>query len=107
MRNSPAVVLLIVGVLIAHSLWSQFRFTFRYHPTVGANDVANQLTGRAAVASSTTASSLIPQHRCAICLFGLPRAFESLVLPSLVKNVVRPNARHGCDYFVHYYNITH
>ena len=27
--------------------------------------------------------------RCAINLFGLPRAFESLVLPSLLKNVIQ------------------
>ena len=27
--------------------------------------------------------------RCAINLYGLPRAFESLVLPSLVKNVIQ------------------
>jgi hypothetical protein len=44
--------------------------------------------------------------KCAINLFGLPRAFQSLVLPSLVKNVIQPNAIHNCDYFVHYYNLT-
>ena len=37
---------------------------------------------------------------CAINLFGLPRAFRSLVLPSLIQNVVSKN---DCDYFVHYY----
>jgi hypothetical protein len=46
------------------------------------------------------------QDRCAVCLYGLPRAFESLVLPSLRENVIRPNARYGCDYFVHYYNAS-
>lgn len=45
--------------------------------------------------------------RCAINLYGLPRAFESLVLPSLIKNVIRTNAGYHCDYFVHYYNLTH
>ena len=40
---------------------------------------------------------------CAILLFGLPRAFKDFVLPSLEKNVIGPNARYGCDYFVHYY----
>lgn len=43
---------------------------------------------------------------CAINLFGLPRAFQSLVLPSLIKNVLEPNAKYQCDYFVHYYNLT-
>jgi hypothetical protein len=45
--------------------------------------------------------------KCAVNLFGLPRAFRSLVLPSLVENVIRPNALHHCDYFVHYFNLTH
>jgi hypothetical protein len=47
-----------------------------------------------------------PEERCAINLFGLPRAFQSLVLPSFIQNVIRPNAAHNCDYFVHYYNLT-
>jgi hypothetical protein len=47
-----------------------------------------------------------PDERCAINLFGLPRAFQSLVLPTLLQNVIRPNAAHNCDYFVHYYNLT-
>ena len=29
------------------------------------------------------------EERCAINLYGLPRAFKSLVLPSLIKNVIR------------------
>ncbi|KAG7345784.1 hypothetical protein IV203_033315 [Nitzschia inconspicua] len=46
------------------------------------------------------------QHRCAINMFGLPRSFRDHVLPSLVENVIKVNARHDCDYFVHYYNKT-
>jgi hypothetical protein len=45
--------------------------------------------------------------KCAINLFGLPRAFESLVLPSLVQNVIGPNALYNCDFFVHYFYLTH
>jgi hypothetical protein len=45
--------------------------------------------------------------KCAINLFGLPRAFQSLVLPSLVQSVIRPNALYNCDYFVHYYYLTY
>lgn len=41
---------------------------------------------------------------CAINLYGLPRSFESLVLPSLVKNVIEPNAKYNCHYYVHYYD---
>jgi hypothetical protein len=47
-----------------------------------------------------------PEERCAINFFGLPRAFQSLVLPSIIENVIRPNAAHNCDYFVHYFNLT-
>jgi hypothetical protein len=42
--------------------------------------------------------------RCAINFFGLPRAYESLVLPSIIKNVIRINP--GCDYYIHYYHMT-
>jgi hypothetical protein len=45
------------------------------------------------------------EQRCAINFFGLPRAFESLVLPSLVRNVLKPNAAYNCDYFVHFYYL--
>jgi hypothetical protein len=48
-----------------------------------------------------------PNQRCAINFYGLPRAFESLVLPSILKNVLQPNAHYHCDVFVHYYNLTH
>jgi hypothetical protein len=47
-----------------------------------------------------------PEERCAINLFGLPRSFQSLVLPSFIENVIWPNAAHNCDYFVHYFNLT-
>jgi len=42
---------------------------------------------------------------CVINLYGLPRSFQSLVLPSLVENVLIPNAPYGCDYYVHYHYL--
>ena len=42
---------------------------------------------------------------CAMLFFGLPRSFELLVLPSIVKNILIPNLQHSCDIFVHYYDI--
>jgi hypothetical protein len=42
--------------------------------------------------------------RCALCFFGLPRAYKDMVLPSIVKNVLIPNARHNCDIYVHFYH---
>lgn len=42
-------------------------------------------------------------ERCAFCFFGLPRAYRNMVLPSIVKNILIPNARHNCDVYVHFY----
>ena len=53
---------------------------------------------------SATTTRLQVSSRCAINLFGLPRAFKSLVLPSLKMNVIPINPL--CDYFVHYYNTS-
>jgi hypothetical protein len=41
--------------------------------------------------------------RCALCFFGLARAYRSMVLPSIIRNLLIPNARHNCDIYVHYY----
>uniref|UniRef100_A0A7S4ELH7 Uncharacterized protein n=1 Tax=Pseudo-nitzschia australis TaxID=44445 RepID=A0A7S4ELH7_9STRA len=53
--------------------------------------------------STSTQTTSTSTSNCAILLFGLPRAFKDFVLPSLETNVIFPNARYGCDYFVHYY----
>jgi len=52
-------------------------------------------------------SELIPEkaEKCAICLWGLPRAFKAIVLPSLVRNVIEPNVKYNCDYFVHFHDL--
>ena len=44
---------------------------------------------------------------CAIALYGLPRSFQSLVLPSLIRNVIQPNAIYRCDFFVYFHNADH
>ena len=38
--------------------------------------------------------------RCALLFFGLPRSYD-LVLPSVVKNVLIPNSKYGCDVYAH------
>jgi hypothetical protein len=45
------------------------------------------------------------ETRCAINLYGLPRAFSSLVLPFLKRNVIIPNAQYHCDYFIHFHYL--
>ena len=42
---------------------------------------------------------------CALNLYGIPRSFKASVLPSLIKNVIRPNVLYKCDYFVHFDNV--
>jgi len=41
--------------------------------------------------------------RCALLFFGLTRSYKDMVLPSIVENILKPNARHRCDVFVHFY----
>jgi len=53
----------------------------------------------------TVSSKQVAPLKCAINFYGLPRAFKSLVLPSLVKNVIEPNREYKCDYFVHYHKL--
>jgi len=60
-----------------------------------------------ATAATTAASMIHNETRCAINFFGLPRAFASIVLPSIVQNVIAPNAVYNCDYYVHYYEQSH
>eukprot|EP00804_Cyclotella_cryptica_P004994 CCRYP_021192-RA/>CCRYP_021192-RA protein AED:0.16 eAED:0.16 QI:360/1/1/1/0.66/0.5/4/207/888 len=45
--------------------------------------------------------SQIAQSKCAILLYGTPRSFDSIVLPTLIEHVIKPNSRSQCDYFVH------
>lgn len=85
------------------------------NPNFGTDPVVAAATSTAAAAAvtvTTRTTGLGQQQRgsssqqfstCAILLFGLPRAFRDFVLPSLEKNVILPNAKYGCDYFVHYY----
>lgn len=49
----------------------------------------------------------LPLGPCAIALYGLPRSFQSLVLPSLITNVIQPNVVNRCDYFVYFHDIDH
>jgi hypothetical protein len=40
--------------------------------------------------------------RCAILFYGLPRSFQKIVLPSIIKHVILVNRFYQCDYFVHF-----
>jgi hypothetical protein len=43
-------------------------------------------------------------QRCALNFFGLPRAFREMALPSIIRNLLVPNARHQCDIYVHFFD---
>jgi len=43
------------------------------------------------------------KKKCALLFFGLTRSYKTMVLPSIIKNILRPNARHTCDVYVHFY----
>jgi len=45
--------------------------------------------------------------RCSINFFGLTRSFTTMALPSIVQNILLPNANYKCDIVVHYYKINH
>lgn len=67
-----------------------------------AGIVADTIPQNASVNESDT---VIRQPNCALLFFGLPRAFASLTLPSLQKNVLPYNTE--CDFFVHFYQQKH
>ncbi len=55
----------------------------------------------------TTAHFFGPQEHCALVFYGLPRSFRDVVLPSVVRNVLLPNAKYDCHLMVHYHALTH
>ena len=86
----------------------QLHLVFRVAIVKDDDKITTTINSSSSNNSIVAARSPSPHHqRCAILLWGLPRAFESLVLPSLVRHVIQPNARYHCDYFVHYYQLDH
>jgi hypothetical protein len=99
------VVAVVVALPCFVSVW-QFQESLTLSSRQTILD-APSLPSQASVSNTQAArTSSVPQEKCAIILYGLPRAFRPLVLPSVVQHVMRPNAAYGCDYFVHYYNLT-
>ena len=86
-RLLPVVIALLLLLHAAH-------YGSRRHPDQGYG---------LRVAASQKSSSR-PLGPCAINLYGLPRSFKDLVLPSFIQNVVIPNQKYGCDFFVHYHH---
>jgi len=93
--NFKQPVLLAFLILIAYSLFS----------VVLLQRSASSLLQETSFAALLMLSSKKVKGPCAINLYGLPRSFKSLVLPSLVQNVLIPNAAYHCDYYIHYHYL--
>lgn len=55
---------------------------------------------------SSTVTENPKKNRCALCFFGLPRSYATMVLPSIEKYILKTNANYLCDIFVHYFHQT-
>lgn len=81
--------ILLYSIVVTLVLWSQ-----------------NNDSSQTRVVSKAAFMASFPQHqyddtRCALLFFGLPRSYESMVLPSIIKNVLIPNSKYGCDVYAH------
>jgi len=57
--------------------------------------------------SSVDRATYFPRNeRCAFNFYGLPRSFATMTLPSVVENILIPNALFDCDVFVYYHHLT-
>uniref|UniRef100_A0A7S2UDH6 Uncharacterized protein n=1 Tax=Attheya septentrionalis TaxID=420275 RepID=A0A7S2UDH6_9STRA len=43
--------------------------------------------------------------KCAINFHGVLRSFSSVALWTIVENIILPNSRYNCDYFIHFHSI--
>jgi len=105
------VVILFVYILstaVQFRLLSFLSTTSRDHATTDWQEEFNNRQQQQQLLQQpmTPEEELASTTRCAILLWGLPRAFQSIVLPSLIENVLEPNAQYNCDYFVHYFALT-
>jgi hypothetical protein len=108
-KNAFMGIFLVIGILLLLEDFVRFqRFFLTGQSSMEHGAMRDQVRGfeqdrpqNASISSPTKPP--IRQLRCAINLWGLPRAFGSLVLPSLERNVIQINAYHNCDYYVHFY----
>mmetsp|Transcript_44527 Transcript_44527/g.107857 ORF Transcript_44527/g.107857 Transcript_44527/m.107857 type:complete len:548 (+) Transcript_44527:174-1817(+) len=104
------VLILLLAVVVSFNIFTLIVWHHRQqlHTTTNENDNDNEISGAIRHSPSLSTSPPPPSSSsssstCAILLFGLPRAFKQYVLPSFIENVVKPNLRYQCDYYMHYY----
>ena len=103
-RRIPWLYTLLAVVFVSSQVWEIQQLAPPPVSTTKPLDRDN--SSKSLFPFNTTESSFgatSPSSKCAINLYGLHRAFSSLVLPSLQKHVIPYNPH--CDYFVHTYNL--
>jgi len=104
----PAALLLFATVGLVNFLLLMATTAQTYSRWLTPDSTTRQMKAvrRDPESEASIPSNVEVEAKCAINLYGLPRAFKSLVLPSLIQNVIQRNKANCCDYFVHYYNAT-
>ena len=104
------ILALILSGTISINVFTLIVWHHRQQPHIATNenDSDNEISGPirhlpSILTFPSTPPPPPPSSTCAILLFGLPRAFKQYVLPSFIENVVKPNLRYKCDYYMHYY----
>jgi len=97
-KTNPSTMVIKFAVVALVSLLSIFHILHTYNNDLPWFSRSTQRVPKTREKQETNSS-------CAIMFFGLPRSFKRYVLPSVIRNVVLPNMKHGCDFFVHYYQI--
>ena len=91
------VSMAVTSLLLSNSLWISINMVGASNfPT---NVVTAEIPANTSVIENDEKSQ---QSHCALLFFGLPRAFESLTMPSLLKNVLPYNK--DCHVYVHFYH---
>lgn len=71
----------------------------------GIRSMVNRLCQLQAPSDIVPSSYFAENERCALLFYGLPRAFKALVLPSVIRQILIPNAPYDCHIFVHYHYL--
>ncbi|KAL3904606.1 MAG: hypothetical protein SGILL_010002, partial [Bacillariaceae sp.] len=82
-------------------IWNDF-LRYYYQGVYGGDTTDMQLSLPSPKSPGKQATN---SSSCAIMFFGLPRSFKRYVLPSIIRNVILPNMKYGCDFYVHYYQV--
>lgn len=107
LRTRLGLTLLAFATIISSKFYQMSSILRDLMPVHEGDVLSAILEATAGASKQLQAYDTLSSSKCAINLYGLPRSFKRLVLPSFVEHVVKPNLKHNCDYFVHYHALTH